>query len=121
MDINFFSVAVRKGSVWYIGKVVNGVFIKSKKIKKLSDVKNASDYVALKKYLNERKSIKHNEAEILKELGVDSIYIMNLSPEEEEWSIDWWDKMNDVCMKCTNDCKQSYKATVYRCEGFKSL
>lgn len=121
MDINFFPVAVRKGNKWYIGRIKNGIFIKYKEVKKLSDVKNASDYISLKKFIKDRNDIKYEDSDILKELNVDSVYVLNLLPEEEKWYEDWWGEYNKVCLKCSKDCKQGHKVEVYRCEDYESL
>ena len=29
-------------------------------------------------------------------------------------------KLNDLCLRCRNDCKQSYKVTVVECRRYRS-
>ena len=116
MELECYAV-IRKGNKWSLGKIKGLEFTLHKKIKKLSDVKDVSSYVSLKKYLADNKMDASLEEVILKEVGCDSMYILT-SEESYEWDKNWWKEYNTECMKCSKDCKQSYLADIWSCEDY---
>jgi len=120
------SVVVKKGSEWLIGYITeDGKFRRSKKIGKLSDVKEVSEYKTLKAYM---KKVENPEDEdvILSTFGVERMYILDkdLVGNKEEDNIkaiekEWWKNTNKKCLECKKKCKQSDKVEILVCKSFE--
>lgn len=120
------SVVVKKNKKWYIGYIEGYKFHKKSEVKKLTDVKNVTNYVTLAKYLkskNKKYNIKSLVPLILKKCNVDSIYILDkpINPSDGEFENFWWSDMSEKCKKCEKECKQSSKAKLINCKSFKEI
>ena len=114
------SAVVKSGKEWLAGYFDGNIFKYGKTIKKLSDIKDVSSYVTLKRWL---KSIGENpdrEDEVLKETGMEKIYILNkpIEPGIREFEKYWWKDYCKLCKKCKKECKQSRFAIVQNCRDF---
>ena len=121
-DLPIYSVVAKKDNKWFIGSFnKEDKFVKKREVKKLKDVKEVSSYTSLKIYLKKNKYDKLLEKKIMEKTGLKSIYVLNkpVDPDEEEWNKYWWKEHNNVCKKCTHNCKQSYKTIIYKCNKFE--
>lgn len=120
------SVVVKKNKKWYIGYIAGYKFYQSSEIKKLSDVKNVTNYITLAKYIknqNKNYNVKQTISLILNKTGLDSIYILDkpINPSDEEFENHWWSNVNKTCKKCEWMCKQSSKVKLFKCSSFKEI
>ena len=115
------SVVVKRDNKWYIGWIDGKQFHTTTNIKKLSDVKDLSEYITLKKYLKDKKLEANLEQELLKAFNFQSIYVLKkpINPSAEEFESYWWEETNIKCKLCIYACKQSSKVIVEACPNFK--
>jgi hypothetical protein len=117
--MNLYAPAViKKGGKWLIGFIkLDGEFREKGTIKKLSDVKELSSYMTLKKFLKIRGAPDGFQGKVLKKLGAESAYILDkpINLTKKEWELWWWAAFNDLCKKCLFDCKQSYRVEIHMC------
>lgn len=109
---------IKKGGKWFIGFIKpDGEFREKGTIKKLSDVKELSNYMTLKKFLKIRGASDGFQGKVLKKLGAESAYILDkpINLTKKEWELWWWAEFNDLCKKCLFDCKQSYRVDIHMC------
>jgi len=113
-------VAKKVNNKWYIGFVDGDVFTINKEIKKLSDVKDITGYMTLKRYLKEKKLEPTLEKEMHDMFNFKSVYVLEkpIEPTDEEFESYWWNDLNAVCEKCTYACKQSKKVIIHFCPSF---
>lgn len=115
------SVVVRKKNEWLIGKIDGFKFTALRKIKKLKDVEGVSDYKPLKDFMVENGKHPKFATILLKETGLDSIYILDrpsyYSAEETEEM--WWNEYSEKCEKCSKSCKQSKNVLIYTCPDYQ--
>jgi len=116
------SVVVKKDNKWFAGFLDNKKFTPNKEVKKLEDVKEVSDYITLKKFLTLKGKNTNIANTILKESGLQSIYILDkpIEPSEEEFENYWWNTLNPTCEICNKNCKQSNFTSIIKCPSFAS-
>ena len=118
------SVVVKKNKKWYIGYIEGYKFHKTSEVKKLTDVKDVTNYITLAKWLKNRKhNVKQLIPIILKETKLDTIYILDkpINPSDKEFDNYWWSDICEKCKKCEKDCKQSSKTNLINCKSFKDM
>lgn len=120
------SIVAKKNKKWYIGYIKGYKFHKKSEVKKLSDVKNVTNYITLAKYIknkNKNYNIEQNISFILNKTKLDSIYILNkpINPDVKEFENYWWSDINEICKKCSCICKQSSKIKLHKCTSFKDI
>jgi len=115
------SVVVKRDNKWYIGWVDGKQFHVTDTIKKLSDVKDLSGYVTLKKHIKDRGLDPSKEKDLLTMFGFQSVYVLNrpINPSAEEFEAYWWETLNKKCIQCIKECKQSSKVVVEYCPDFE--
>ncbi|MHA2181819.1 MAG: hypothetical protein ACXAAH_10380 [Promethearchaeota archaeon] len=118
--MNLCSPAViKKDGKWFIGFIKpNGEFKEKMVIKKLSDVKELSNYMTLKRFLKIRGAPSDFQGKVLKKLGAESIYILDkpLNLTKKEWEQWWWAEFHKLCLRCQYECKQSHRVDIYDCK-----
>ena len=114
-------VVVKQGNDWLIGKIKGYKFTPYQQVKKLSDVKDVSSYISLKKYITKNKFKPSLAKLLLKKTGLKSIYILDKPAyiDEDEWDNYWWKEENIKCIKCEKDCKQSSYVDIVSCPDFR--
>lgn len=115
------SVVVKRDNKWYVGWVNGKQFHVTQPIKKLSDVKDITGYVTIKKYLKDRGMDVNLEKELLKTFDFQSVYVLTrpINPSAEEFEAYWWENINIKCKPCEYACKQSSKVILEYCPNFK--
>jgi hypothetical protein len=121
-------VVYRRDNKWLIGKITNDKLRKKKEIKKLSDVTNTDEYLTLKQWLKSEKS-KVDADDILKRFKIERLYIKATGPDKEmvfddehtkmsikEIEKEWWEHLNELCIKCSKKCKQSSRVELIKCD-----
>jgi len=109
---------IKKGGKWLIGFIKpNGEFKEKDTIKKLSDVKELSNYMTLKRFLKIRSLPSDFQGKILKKLDAESAYILDkpIDLTRKEWEQWWWAEFHALCKKCRATCKQSHRVDIYDC------
>lgn len=118
MKINAPAV-VKSGGKWFIGFISDDKFAPKSQIVKLTDVKDISEYVTLKKFLKERsEDFEESDADDkLKILDVERCYILDkpIDLKASEWEKWWWSEYNKLCLDCEKTCKQSWRVTIVNC------
>lgn len=116
------SVVVRKDNQWFLGNINKNVFTRGQTVERLKDVKNVTEYISLKQYLKREQMPATLEVTILKETGLNRIYILSkpVNPTAEEFERYWWKSHNRRCKKCIHKCKQSSKVEIFYCNQFKA-
>lgn len=117
MDIKVSAVVKRDGK-WYVGYLDGLEFKVNKEVKRLRDVKEVTDYKTLKRYLKLKDKSATLEPLILKEIKADKVYILDkpVYPSIEEFENYWWKELNELCLGCKGECKQSSKVIVEVCK-----
>jgi len=112
------SVVAKKDNKWYIGYINNDKFIINDEVKKLADVKEVSNYKTIKKFLHDRKIDLSVGVNLMKKLGLESVYVLDMpiKPTEKEFENYWWDGINKKCETCSKQCKQSPYVNVVSCK-----
>lgn len=109
---------IKKGGKWFIGFIKpDGEFKEKDTIKKLSDVKELSNYMTLKRFLKNMKAPEDYENVILKKLDAQSVYVLDkpIGLTRKEWEQWWWAEFHELCKECFFDCKQSYRVDIHSC------
>lgn len=117
------SAVVKKDGKWYIGFLDGPEFKETKQVKRLKDVKEVTDYKTFSKYLKDRDLSPTLEKVILKQLNLDSIYVLDkpVEPSAEEFEAWWWNDVYKICKACIHDCKQSSRIKYLSCKKFKEV
>ena len=123
---NEISVVVKNDkNEWWIGKINNGEFFADKQVKRLEDVGDVSSYITLSKYIERVGLDVLIVKNILKNLKLQSIYVLSDRLEScgsvREWKDYWWTKYNEKCLNCSKKCKQSIYAEVLVCKDYKQI
>jgi len=120
--MNLCSPAViKKDGKWFIGFIKpDGEFREKMVIKKLSDVKELSNYMTLRKFLkikSQGKAPDSFEKEVLDKLGAQSAYILDkpLNLTKKEWEQWWWAEFHKLCLRCQHECNQSHRVEIHAC------
>lgn len=117
------AVIKRRGK-WFIGFIKpDGKFKEKKEIKKLSDVKEMSNYMTLGRFLKTKaKDGKYEmpkgfQEKVMKKLKAQSAYILDkpVGLSRKEWEQWWWAEFHNLCKKCQAECKQSHRVTIQSC------
>lgn len=109
---------IKKGGKWFIGFIKpDGEFKEKDTIKKLSDVKEMSNYMTLKKFLKDKKAPEDFEKKVLKKLKAQSVYVLDKPIEltRTEWEQWWWAEFHKLCKECQFECRQSHRVDIYNC------
>jgi len=120
--MNLCSPAViKKKGKWFIGFIKpDGEFKMKGMIGKLSDVKELSDYMTLKRFLKMKskgKAPDSFEKEVLEKLDAQTAYILDkpIDLSRKEWEQWWWAEFHKLCLRCQFECKQSHRVDIYDC------
>lgn len=120
------AVVVKKKNKWYKGFLEHDEKATSLamngQIKKLSDVKEVSQYKGLKTYLKTSNSIKEYD-KIIERTGCQSIYVLDnpIDLTEKQMESYLWVEVNSVCKKCKKECKQSVYSTIFNCPKYEEI
>jgi hypothetical protein len=113
---------IKKGGKWLIGFIKpNGEFKMKGMITKLSDVKEMSNYMTLKKFLKDKNAPEDFEKKVLKKLEAQSAYILDkpIGLTREEWEQWWWVEFHKLCKECQFECRQSHRVDIYDCPSLR--
>lgn len=114
------SIAFKKDNKWFAGYLDNNQYYVNKEFKKLSEIKQFSNYVKLDTYLKNKKK---DTNKIKKLLESNSVYILEKPvfpvSESNEFNNYWWSEINPLCEDCEKECKQSSKVIVEACKSYK--
>ena len=114
------AVIKRRGK-WLVGFIrPNGEFKMKGIITKLSDVKEMSNYMTLKKFLkikSEGKAPENFHKEVLKKVDAQSIYVLDkpIDLTQKEWEQWWWAEFHKLCKRCQFECRQSHRVEIHSC------
>jgi hypothetical protein len=112
---------IKKGGKWFIGFIKpDGEFKEKDTVEKLSDVKEISNYMTLRKFLkmkSQGKAPENFEKEVLEKLNAQSAYILDkpIGLTRKEWEQWWWAEFHKLCKECQLECKQSHRIEIHRC------
>ena len=117
------SAVVKKDNKWFIGFLDGPEFKETKQIKRLKDVKDVTNYKTFSKYLKDKKLAPTLEKLVLKQLNLDSIYILDrpIDPSSEEFEAWWWTDVYKICRVCVHECKQSNRIKYLSCKKFEEI
>ena len=115
------SAVVKKGGSWFIGYLDGLNFKTTKQVKRLSDVKEVTDYKTFKRFLKDQGKSLDLEPLILEKTGLQKIYVLDkpIEPGTKEFENWWWNSLNDMCWECTQTCKQSSKVKIIKCPQYE--
>ena len=115
------SAVVKEGNRWFIGKISGIKFITYKQVRRLKDVKEVASYITFKEYLKGKNKSVKIDGHMKRNLNLDSIYVLDKPTycNEKEFEEYWWADLNEYCIKCVKECKQSSYATLWKCDGWK--
>jgi hypothetical protein len=116
------SAVVKRGRKWFVGYLDGLEFKVNKEVKNLRDVKEVTDYKTLKSYLRLKNKSDDLGPLILEKIKADTVYILDkpVYPSIEEFENYWWKELNELCLGCKGECKQSSKVTVEVCKLYES-
>ena len=115
------SAVVKKENKWYIGFLDGLTFKITKEVKKLSDVKEVTDYKTFKSFLKDQDKSLDLEPLILEKTGLQKIYVLDkpIEPGVKEFTSWWWSDINKKCSDCICTCKQSSKVEILKCPQYE--
>ena len=118
-------IVYKKSNKWFTGTIKEDKLRKTKQINKLSDVTETQEYLTLKQWMKKTKT-KGEAEEFLTKFKIQSLYIKDVPIvfEKTENGTDthptakqFWAKLNEICIKCKKNCKQSSYAFIMSCNG----
>jgi len=114
-------VVVKKDNKWYQGFIEDFNLTINKEIKKLSDIKNISEYKGLITYIRTKGLDRDLANKLLKETNCESIYVLNkpIDLTEKQYESYIWSDYFPLCLKCKKNCKQSHIVKELYCKDFE--
>jgi len=124
-------VVFKRGYKWYKAKIggKRDAFTAKTKLKKLSDVKGDKNYITLALYIK-KNNLPIKEEDVLKTYDVERLYIKSKGRDSVESApqtnslkkLDsyWWSELNEVCLSCIRECKQSSMVILSCCPQYST-
>lgn len=133
---------IKIGTKWFSCDIVNNKIKNKKSIKSFTEYKNkiSEKLITFKKYIKDNKIVEVES--FLEENDIKSMYVKaeeKIKPKttkvktenktkskpkeyiadpnfkESEYEKSFYSKLNNFCMKCKNDCKQSFNVKIEKC------